>query len=82
MYNGGVTVLEAAGFHRYEVSNFAKSGEESIHNQNYWNRGNIGAWVQEHTVSRIRCGLRDPPPMRGGAPGYRMDVLTDLWKRI
>jgi oxygen-independent coproporphyrinogen-3 oxidase len=39
MYNGGVTVLEAAGFHRYEVSNFAKSGEESIHNQNYWNRG-------------------------------------------
>lgn len=39
MYNGGVVALETAGFHRYEVSNFAKPREESIHNQNYWNLG-------------------------------------------
>lgn len=39
MYLGGVDVLERKGFLRYEVSNFARAGYESIHNQNYWNRG-------------------------------------------
>ena len=28
--------LEKNGYHRYEVSNFAKSGYESKHNLNYW----------------------------------------------
>jgi oxygen-independent coproporphyrinogen-3 oxidase len=39
MYLGGVELLERKGFRRYEVSNFAKPGFESRHNQNYWNRG-------------------------------------------
>ena len=39
MYLGGVEILEKKGFARYEVSNFAKPGDESIHNMNYWNRG-------------------------------------------
>lgn len=39
MYMGGVEILERKGFERYEVSNFARSGFESVHNQNYWNRG-------------------------------------------
>ncbi len=39
MYMGGVEILERKGFGRYEVSNFAKPGFESRHNQNYWNRG-------------------------------------------
>ena len=39
MYLGGVDILERKGFLRYEVSNFARAGYESIHNQNYWNRG-------------------------------------------
>ena len=39
MYMGGVEILEKKGLVRYEVSNFARSGFESIHNQNYWNRG-------------------------------------------
>lgn len=30
-------VLEAAGYHRYEISNFAKDGYESRHNFKYWN---------------------------------------------
>ena len=39
MYTGGVEILERKGFERYEVSNFARPGFESVHNQNYWNRG-------------------------------------------
>jgi oxygen-independent coproporphyrinogen-3 oxidase len=39
MYLSGVDILERKGFLRYEVSNFARVGCESAHNQNYWNRG-------------------------------------------
>lgn len=39
MYESGVRILQAHGFDRYEVSNFAKPGMESLHNRNYWLRG-------------------------------------------
>ena len=39
MYREGVRLLESRGFERYEVSNFARPGEESLHNLNYWRRG-------------------------------------------
>lgn len=39
MYLCGVKLLESKGFGRYEVSNFAKPGFESVHNRNYWDRG-------------------------------------------
>lgn len=39
MYREGVKLLESKGFERYEVSNFARPGEESLHNLNYWRRG-------------------------------------------
>ena len=39
MYLGGVDILERKGFLRYEVSNFARVGFESVHNRNYWDRG-------------------------------------------
>ncbi len=39
MYREGVRLLESKGFERYEVSNFARTGEESLHNLNYWRRG-------------------------------------------
>lgn len=39
MYREGVRLLETKGFERYEVSNFARLGEESLHNLNYWQRG-------------------------------------------
>jgi len=37
MYESSVRFLESAGFFRYEVSNFARPGYESRHNQKYWN---------------------------------------------
>lgn len=37
MYNEGVALLAARGLQRYEVSNFARPGQECRHNQGYWN---------------------------------------------
>lgn len=39
LYDAGRRYLSEKGFHRYEVSNFAKEGCESRHNANYWKRG-------------------------------------------
>ena len=39
LYEQTVAFLKEKGFNRYEVSNFAKIGFESKHNQNYWERG-------------------------------------------
>jgi len=38
-YRQGVASLALDGVYRYEVSNFARIGEEGIHNRNYWERG-------------------------------------------
>jgi oxygen-independent coproporphyrinogen-3 oxidase len=37
-YKHSVNFLKHNGFFQYEISNFAKTGKESIHNQSYWNR--------------------------------------------
>lgn len=31
-------IMEEAGYHRYEISNYAKSGRECEHNKGYWRR--------------------------------------------
>src|SRR5262249_12062442 len=36
LYARGIDVLEVAGFEHYEISNFARSGYRSRHNQVYW----------------------------------------------
>jgi len=36
MYKHGVRFLEENGYHRYEISNFAKGSYESRHNLSYW----------------------------------------------
>lgn len=36
MYESAVELLGVGGFKRYEVSNFAKIGSESLHNMSYW----------------------------------------------
>ncbi len=36
MYGMAVEKLEQAGFHQYEISNFAQKGKESRHNKRYW----------------------------------------------
>ena len=36
MYETAVNFLSKKGFNHYEISNWAKSGKESVHNSNYW----------------------------------------------
>jgi oxygen-independent coproporphyrinogen-3 oxidase len=37
-YEGAVEKLAAGGIQRYEISNFARPGAESLHNMKYWKR--------------------------------------------
>ncbi|HEY9181125.1 MAG TPA: radical SAM family heme chaperone HemW, partial [Candidatus Baltobacteraceae bacterium] len=39
LYAIAIDTLEAAGFEQYEISNFARPGHRSAHNQNYWANG-------------------------------------------
>lgn len=56
LYDYGYVLLKEKGYHRYEVSNFAKEGKESRHNLNYWRRGEyIGLGV---SASSFICGKR------------------------
>jgi oxygen-independent coproporphyrinogen-3 oxidase len=44
--DAGISLIEAAGLHQYEISAYARSGLESRHNTNYWRFGDylgIGA---------------------------------------
>ena len=50
MYKKTVDKLTKAGYVRYEVSNFAKIGFRSKHNQTYWNRGEyLGLGASSHS---------------------------------
>ena len=35
-FNTSLRMLEAAGYQQYEISNYARSGHESVHNRAYW----------------------------------------------
>jgi oxygen-independent coproporphyrinogen-3 oxidase len=37
MMDATVNILDSAGYERYEISNYARKGFRSIHNQAYWN---------------------------------------------
>ena len=50
MYDLVVKTLKANGYDRYEISNFAKPGFASYHNQVYWNRTDyLGFGVSAHS---------------------------------
>lgn len=56
MYNMVVEELKKRGYNRYEISNFAKSGYECKHNQNYWEMGEyVGFGLASHSfVNGVR----------------------------
>lgn len=50
MYDYTVDFLQKNGYSRYEISNFAIPGFESLHNLNYWQRGQyLGLGLASHS---------------------------------
>lgn len=47
-------LLEAAGYRRYEISNYARAGRECRHNLNYWRGGEyLGVGAGAHSFARV-----------------------------
>lgn len=62
MYYLAIEKLTDAGYHQYEISNFAKKGFECKHNINYWNRGwylGFGAGAHSFWNCLRRSNIRD-----------------------
>lgn len=59
MQDAGIDALESYGFHRYEISNFARDGFECRHNLNYWQNGEyLGFGVAAHAAVRQKHWTR------------------------
>jgi putative oxygen-independent coproporphyrinogen III oxidase len=57
------TVLTAAGFGNYEISNWSQAGHECRHNQLYWSQGDyvgLGCAAHSHRDGRRWWNLRTP----------------------
>jgi Coproporphyrinogen III oxidase and related Fe-S oxidoreductases len=78
MYLKGVDLLKERGFERYEVSNFCRADKWSVHNKNYWDRGEyIGFGPGAHSYFK---GLRFHAPEI--YPGWKKFVLNGMPKDL
>jgi oxygen-independent coproporphyrinogen-3 oxidase len=62
MYEAGAAALAQAGLHRYEISNFARPGRESLHNLNYWDQGEylgLGPAAASYLAGERRANTAD-----------------------
>lgn len=76
MYVRTKELLEAEGYHRYEISNYAKIGYECRHNLGYWDRREylgVGAGASS-LIGNIR--FREPETLRdaGKVPEDRQEI--------
>ena len=82
--------LTAAGFTRYELSNWSRPGRECRHNVTYWRNGNwlgVGAGAHGHWDGRRWWSLRAPARYADEALAGRTttageEVLTDEERRM
>jgi oxygen-independent coproporphyrinogen-3 oxidase len=57
LYGQAVAALNAAGIEQYEISNFARAGQQSRHNLKYWTRlPYLGFGVDAHSFLPAACG--------------------------
>ncbi|MBS1713329.1 MAG: radical SAM family heme chaperone HemW [Armatimonadetes bacterium] len=87
MYQDAIDACAEAGLAQYEVSNFAKPGEECRHNLCYWRGeeylgygpGAVGCAIEEDGAKRRRTNVKHPErysaAVESGSPGYT-DVET------
>lgn len=62
LYQIAIETLEAAGFEHYEISNFARPGHRSRHNENYWANGEyvgLGVGAASYIEGRRSTHTRD-----------------------
>lgn len=58
-----LSLTEKAGLHRYEISNYAQAGFQSIHNKNYWHNESyvgVGAAAVEYINGQRRWNEKSP----------------------
>jgi oxygen-independent coproporphyrinogen-3 oxidase len=71
-------VLGAAGFRRYEISNFARPGRECLHNVNYWKNGEylgLGASAASYLGGERRTNVASWRDYETAALGGRDPVV-------
>lgn len=67
MYEITDAILRNAGYHRYEISNYAKAGKECVHNKVYWQRGNyLGLGIGSASLIQ----------------NVRFHNVTDIWSYV
>ncbi len=75
MIHSTQAILEAKGYSRYEISNYAKAGRECLHNQNYWDCGEyLGLGLGSHSCIRSKGGALER--------SENQNTLTDYFKDI
>ncbi len=82
----GLMRLEAAGYHRYEVSAFARRGFECRHNRNYWSFGDylgIGAGAHGKISNTSASGLTIKRTQKASQPRlYQVSPDTTTMKPV
>ncbi len=74
-YETACDVLEAAGYHHYEISNWAKPGFESKHNLKYWRREaylGFGAGAHSFSGAKRWANAHDAAAYVGAIMGERL----------
>lgn len=78
MQRAAIDILGKAGFHRYEISNYAKPGFECRHNLTYWRRGDyLGLGCAAHSMLDD-CRFHNPASLEDYLAGGRMLDLQRL----
>lgn len=89
-YLAAADTLEALGLRQYEVANFARPGQESRHNQAYWQGVpflGLGPGAHGHWGRRRYANLADPAAYRaaverGELPEAMVDPLSPAARRL
>ena len=77
MYESGCGCLERIGLAQYEISNFARRGAESRHNQRYWQRQPyLGFGLDAHSMLHTTPQAHAGPAVRFGNTDDLMQYLS------
>lgn len=84
MYATARTLLRDAGYHQYEISNFALTGRQCRHNVNYWDRGEYlglgpGAWsfLGKRRFANVADVTEYSQRLRSGSATVDREEVTD-----